>query len=250
MDKPTCSIDGCETPRGSSRGWCNKHYLRWSRHGTTDLRVHVPVACKVDGCSVTSTSLGMCRIHYNRWKRRGGDLTVIMPTGQTARPPVERFWPKVNKNGPIPDYRPDLGPCWLWTASLRWNGYGHFSTGVGSKSTVAHKFCYELLVGPVPKGMQLDHLCRVRHCLNPQHLEPVTQRTNILRGSGFSARNIVKTHCPQGHEYTADNLKASRKDRVSRQCLTCHRVQERERGRRYRARIKEMRDGEADGGAA
>jgi hypothetical protein len=111
---------------------------------------------------------------------------------------ADRFWPKVQKTP---------GGCWLWTASLcKGTGYGQFREGGrGSRMRTAHRVAYELLVGPVPAGLQLDHLCRVRRCVNPAHLEPVTNRENQLRGAGFPARNAAKTHCAHGHEYTPEN---------------------------------------------
>ncbi|MFK5284023.1 HNH endonuclease signature motif containing protein, partial [Lacticaseibacillus paracasei] len=69
---------------------------------------------------------------------------------------------------------------------------------VGGKSQKAHRFMYERLVGPIPAGMQLDHLCRVRPCCNPAHLEPVTQRENIARGRGYAYTNRIKAECPSG----------------------------------------------------
>jgi HNH endonuclease len=97
-------------------------------------------------------------------------------------PPSERFWAKINKGGPIPEHRSDLGPCWLWTAATNY-GYGVFR--IDRRSIYAHRYAYELLVGPIPDGLQLDHLCRVPPCVNPTHLEPVTHRENILRGTTY-----------------------------------------------------------------
>lgn len=125
--------------------------------------------------------------------------------------PVPRFWSKVDLDGP--------GGCWLWTAGDNGEGYGRFWTGTGSMQ--AHRFAYELLVGPIPEGLQIDHLCRVRRCVNPAHLEPVTQRENILRGTSPQAKNATKTHCPKGHPYNEEN---TRWHRGSRYCRVCPRV--------------------------
>lgn len=92
---------------------------------------------------------------------------------------AERFWDRTDLNGPVPEYRPDLGPCWLWSGALH-NGYGGFFAD-GQRWRV-HRWSYEFLVGPIPEGLHLDHLCRVRHCVNPAHLEPVTNQENIRRG--------------------------------------------------------------------
>lgn len=87
---------------------------------------------------------------------------------------ARRFWSKVNKT------------CWLWTASKKSNGYGEYWDK--GKLHRAHKFLWEKLNGPVPTGLQLDHLCRVRSCVNPKHLEAVTSRVNLLRGEGITAQ--------------------------------------------------------------
>src|SRR6266568_5486930 len=101
-----------------------------------------------------------------------------------------RFWAKVDRSG----------ACWLWTAHVGEDGYGTFS--LDGHHQRAHRIAWVLLRGPIPEGLQIDHLCRVRACVNPDHLEPVTQRENILRGEGISALCARRTHCPQGHEYT------------------------------------------------
>lgn len=109
-----------------------------------------------------------------------------MPKEQYPRPsPETRFWPFVNQNGPVPMNRPELGPCWIWTGNTMKDGYTHFK--VSGKTVKAHRFSYELLIGAIPDNLALDHLCRIRNCVNPSHLEPVTQQVNILRGDGRAA---------------------------------------------------------------
>jgi len=125
-------------------------------------------------------------------------------TGPNPKSP-ERFWSKVDKNGPVPAYRPDLGQCWVWTAGTS-KGYGKFWDGRRSQ---AHRFSYEMHRGAIPDGLDLDHLCRVRNCVNPDHLEPVTRAENIRRGETgklVGARQRAKTHCPRGHPYSGPNL--------------------------------------------
>lgn len=101
--------------------------------------------------------------------------------------------------------RIEQGPaCWLWNGYVHpTTGYGMFTIkGVGSRP--AHRLVYEELVGPIPEGLEIDHLCRVRHCVNPDHLEPVTRHTNIIRGDGpriTRERAARRTHCKHGHEY-------------------------------------------------
>jgi hypothetical protein len=115
-----------------------------------------------------------------------------------ARPAVERFWEKVDKDGPLPVRRPDLGPCWLWTSPPKDTGYGQLS--VERRPVLAHRFSWELVNGPVADGLDLDHLCRRRHCVRPSHMEPVTPRLNKLRGESPNARHARATACDRGHE--------------------------------------------------
>jgi HNH endonuclease len=111
--------------------------------------------------------------------------------------------------------------CWLWVRPMP-DGYGRLRYGgKGSKFGVAHRFSYEALVGSIPLGLQLDHLCRVRNCVNPDHLEPVTSRENTFRGDTPAARNAAKTHCPAGHEY--DNANTYICKRGIRMCRACSR---------------------------
>lgn len=112
-----------------------------------------------------------------------------------SSPAVVRFWPKVDRRGP--------DRCWPWRPTAAAGTYGKFWTG--SRLVWAHRFAYELIVGPIPEGLQLDHLCRNRNCVNAAHLEPVTNKINCLRGTGFAAENHRKTQCPQGHKYVPAN---------------------------------------------
>ena len=138
-----------------------------------------------------------------------------------VRTVAERFWEKVNKDGPIPDYAPQLGPCWLWTAHRNCYGYGQFFPHAeGVRQAMAHRWAYEASVGPIPPGLDLDHLCRVPSCVNPAHLEPVTRRENLRRGvQGKGADRLrAKTHCPAGHPYDAENTWHNRGHRYCREC--------------------------------
>ena len=133
-----------------------------------------------------------------------------MPKLVYAREPMEsRFWTKVEKTD----------RCWIWKAAIV-RGYGYFR--VKDKLIRAHRFAYELLIGPIPDGLGLDHLCRTRACVRPSHLEPVSCAENIARGeTGLmrGAQQRAKTHCPQGHTYDLFNTYISPKGtRTCRQC--------------------------------
>jgi hypothetical protein len=150
-------------------------------------------------------------MHYNK-ARLAGDIQKLTDDG--------RFWENVEPTG----------FCWLWTGNVNDAGYGRF--GAGGKIHRAHRFAYELLVGPIPEGCTLDHLCRMTLCVNPDHLDPVGHVENTLRGFGPFAQNKRKTTCPKGHEYTDENTYLSRKN--MRQCRRCGA----ENARRYRASKK------------
>ena len=106
-------------------------------------------------------------------------------------------------------------PCWLWTRA-KTKGYGTlWSNG---KQIYAHRYMWTVMRGPIPEGMELDHLCRVTACINPQHLEVVTHRENCLRGLSPTAEAARKTHCPQGHPYSPENTYARGYGRVCRTC--------------------------------
>lgn len=112
--------------------------------------------------------------------------------------------------------------CWEWQTATGSKGYGAFSDG--KRSLLAHRFSYELFVGPIPEGLQIDHLCRNRKCVRPDHLEAVTQQVNMSRGESFSAINGRKTHCKRGHEFSPENTYLT--SFGSRQCKTCSRIRE------------------------
>jgi hypothetical protein len=168
--------------------------------------------CSLSGCSDVHLARGYCNLHYLRWRLTG--RTDLKP-----RPTIEqRFWSYVH-------FTPS---CWEWTA-YRHDGYGRFNEG--SRIARVHRFAYELLVGPIPDGLTIDHLCRNRACVNPAHLEPVTVKVNVLRGEGPAAQHARKTKCPQGHPY--DTQQAG-----GRRCSICHRNEE----RRRKALIQAIKD--------
>ena len=119
----------------------------------------------------------------------------------------ERFWAKVNKTD----------TCWLWIGA-KTEGYGLLS--VEGRNVLAYRLSYELVVGSIPAGLTLDHLCRVPACVNPAHLEPVTMRENILRGIGPAARRARQTHCIHGHPFDEANTRIRKNG--TRQCRRCN----------------------------
>lgn len=176
--------------------------------------------CSVEGCDRPHEGLGYCRMHYQRYKRWGDPLQVGDPNGPS---PEERFWAKVDKRGP--------DECWPWLAQLNTCGYG--SIRDEGRPRGAHRVAYELFVGAVPDGFEIDHLCHTRdescsggdscphrRCVNPAHLEAVPPRVNTLRGRGPGGLNARKTHCKWGHEFTEDNTYVWPRTGW-RQCRTC-----------------------------
>ena len=140
---------------------------------------------------------------------------------------LARFFSKVIKDGPLSDNRPELGPCWLWKPTASVGGYGQFY--LNGRPRLAHRAAWELLVGPIPAGLTIDHLCRRRNCVNPAHLEPVTlavnlQRSETWRNAGEGSYNRNKTHCRFGHPYSGDNL--SVRPNGKRVCKACAREQQ------------------------
>ena len=126
---------------------------------------------------------------------------------------------------------PNTG-CWLWLGPLG-DGYGRWWDG--KKHWPAHRFLWERINGPVPDGMEMDHLCRLRSCVNPDHVEAVTSRQNTLRGFGFCAVNARKTHCVKGHDLTDAPVYVRKRDgRKWRSCMVCNRA----RGTTYSNRVK------------
>jgi hypothetical protein len=145
------------------------------------------------------------------------------------RDDAARFWQKVDRSG-------GADACWPWQRPLSRNGYGIFS--IRGKHLPAHRFAYELLVGPIPEGLEIDHLCRVRHCVNPAHLEPVTPQVNALRGNGAAGRNARKTSCRNGHLYSAENTWLDH--RGHRYCRICLRENHRRYATRRRQRASDQ----------
>lgn len=166
--------------------------------------------CSVIDCKTSVLAKTLCNKHYIRLKKYGS-LDGNGKYSFRNMPIKERFWKWVEKTE----------SCWNWIGCLSNAGYGSFSLGKingKAKSVLAHRFSYEILVGNIPNGLTIDHLCRNRKCVNPKHLEAVTMQVNNLRGYGASGINARKTHCVNGHEFNSINTRYYA-DR--RRCLVC-----------------------------
>lgn len=191
--------------------------------------------CAVPDCTDDVRARNWCNRHYRRWLRTGDPIQAAWERGDH----VTNFWAKAQRRGP--------SECWPWTGSLNTGGHGTFVWPGGS---LAHRYSYEIGVGPIPEGMELDHLCHSndptcrdgvrclhRRCVNPAHLEPVTRAENQRRRHDLHDRAVetigamqrAKTHCPKDHEYTEENTYVDGKG--SRNCRTCAR----EKSRAYSA---------------
>jgi HNH endonuclease len=202
--------------------------------------------CTFPGCEDPHRGHGWCNKHLIRWRKHGDPAKILR--AKRRGPAEQRFWSLIEKNGPIPQRRPELGPCWQWGGTIDEKGYGRLSNGQG-KVVYAHRFAYQLLVGPIPHGLELDHLCRVPLCVKaiadecgPAHLEAVTHRVNCERGNAPAALLAYKarqTHCKRGHPWDEANTYWWR---GKRNCRACKRDQMR------RARGSPLIDGSADAG--
>ena len=185
--------------------------------------------CSIDGCGRRHYGHGWCQMHWRRWYKHGDPLAVV----GNSKPLEDRLQRMIDRDS--------LPGCWLWTGSINADGYGHVR--VDQRTLGAHRASYELWIGPIPAGFQLDHVCHTvdkhcsggngclhRRCVNPAHLEPVTNHENLLRGRWPGSR---KTHCPYGHEYTTENTYIG--PRGEQDCRTCRRLRMREKRRKARA---------------
>lgn len=166
--------------------------------------------CSIDGCLKSVHARGWCQMHYRRWTLNGDPLALrVLPFPQ-------RFWDKVNKYGPVPLHRPALGKCWSWTAAIDRQSYGR-TVDVDGTTQLAHRVSYRLVIGEIPNATpHLDHLCRNATCVNPDHLEPVTQAEN-------NRRIGLATHCGRGHRLSGGNV--YRRPGGTRECRACIRSQ-------------------------
>lgn len=132
---------------------------------------------------------------------------------------MEKFWKRVAIKG--------TGECWNWLGYKNHKGYGYFRNN--GKSYFSHRVAYELLIGKIPRGLFIDHLCRNRACQNPRHMEPVSRKENTMRGMNFAAMNARKTQCLIGHQFNEANTQIiiTKKGAIWRACRECARVRAR-----------------------
>lgn len=157
--------------------------------------------CDECGQTKPAQARGRCAACYWRWQRSN---TERIQPGTIE----ERLWAKVDRSG-------GKDACWLWIAAIGSNGYGRLL--VNGRLVQAHRLTYELMVGPIPASLVVDHLCCVKRCVNPRHLEPVTNAVNIQRA-------VYKPTCSRGHEWSEANT--YHHPNGSRRCRACHRDDE------------------------
>lgn len=174
--------------------------------------------CAVAECERPKERRQWCGMHYARWRRHGDASFSLWEVDYRDRIRAKVL---VDENG-----------CWLWQGAVSPTGYGQGS--FGGRFLYVHRVSYEAFVGPIPEGLQIDHLCRVRRCCNPMHLEPVTVRENLMRGNTMTARRAGITHCPQGHAYDEANTYVSPKE-GGRACRACRKIHSRASNRKRRA---------------
>ena len=173
------------------------------------------MTCSVLVCERPTLARGLCHGHYEWCRRNPGQTpTHSLATDFTVE---ERFWSRVDFDGPVAVGLPDR--CWIWTGGTGGAGrYGRARFGP-TLDGQAHSISYRLLIGGYDLSLDLDHLCKVTLCVNPWHLEPVTHAENVLRGEGCAAKNARKARCVRGHEFTGANTIAQ--NCGGRACRAC-----------------------------
>lgn len=160
-----CIVDGCLTD-SLAKGYCSKHYQRWQRTGDPLNSGAERPTCSVSGCEMPHYGNGMCRTHNKR----------VRVNGNTFRyrdlPRDEWFWARLTLSA---------DGCWIWGGAIDEDGYGVYTPERGQGQWRAHRWSYEFLIGEIPAGLELDHLCFTKPCVNPYHLDPVTSLVNNQR---------------------------------------------------------------------
>lgn len=175
-------------------------------------------ACSIEGCCGQVKGRGLCGLHYQRWRKTAAPEDI-----QRTLPLAVRFWNKVEtKEG-----------CWRWLGGLDAHGYAQIGGGPPDHRMLkGHRVAYELVRGAIPSGLVIDHLCRNKACVNPWHMEPVSNAENVRRAAAWV---VLKTRCKHGHAY--DDKNTYRMPSGWRDCKQCVR----ERGVKYRAKKASLR---------
>lgn len=206
MSEKRCSVEGCTKPY-RNRGYCRPHLIE----AYPDL---APGPCAVGGCVKTVQARGLCAMHYARALRAERGIAA----------------PEKNRVGVDPltkiIARCEIGLCWSWQRGQSSSGYG--VVAYGGRNHYTHRAMWELLIGPIPAGMEIDHLCKNKLCCNPEHLEPVTPRVNKLRSGSPSGRHARREVCDQGHPFSEENTVIRHGYRTCRTCT-------RDKSRAYKA---------------
>lgn len=201
-----CEVPTCERAM-AHRPWCQPHHNRWLATGDVDADRPIKprggpmgtVRCSVEDCSNPSRTRSWCHAHYRRW-RKTGEIAASVAIQPKGLPVSERFRAKIDKKGPVPAARPNLGRCYLWIGPVNSSGYGAFN--IDGQTFGSHHVGW-LLAGGAPflPGLVLDHLCGVRRCVRRSHLDPVPQPVNMRRAAeaALAAAGRDASLCIKGH---------------------------------------------------
>lgn len=183
--RPACTVEDC-SDLAVARSWCRKHWATWRRTGdpATIGYGQTVQPCTIAGCERPGTGprgSGWCPTHYRRFERHGSPYVTSRIVGDDA----VRFETYL-RLGLVPEHAPELGPCWLWTGPVTKDGYGVMQVG-DLPTASAHRWSYRHHVGDLVEDLELDHLCRVRRCVNAWHLEQVPHVVNLARSNALRA---------------------------------------------------------------
>jgi hypothetical protein len=252
-----CRVEGCTHSANKLADLCVGHHWRIKRYGdphatapwcrSADMieyldnyQPNATPICEIEGCGEPVRMRNLCGAHYKTFRKYGHPLGEQVPRkAPTPVPrgssPEVRFWAKVDRDGPVPTHRPDLGPCWVWLAGLDSAGYGTFGTRKPGESRLAHRYSWRLDGRTFTEGLVLDHVCRVHWCVRPDHLREIDSVSNVMIGDTPTAANARKTHCKHNHPFDEVNTYHNPSRPGHRGCRTCMRIKQRDRSRRMRA---------------